>query len=119
MPRVKVSVHRHKHRKRVLKQAKGYVGARSRLYRTASETVLRAQRYSFRDRRSHKREIRRLWITRIGAACRERGFQYSRLIQGLTAASIALDRKMLADIAVQDAGAFDTLVNMAKKAIGR
>jgi len=119
MPRARVSVHRHKHRKRVLKAAKGYVGARSRLYRTASETVLRAQRYSFRDRRSRKREFRKLWITRIGAACRERGFQYSRLIQGLTAAQVALDRKMLAEIAFNDAGAFDTLVDMAKKAIGR
>jgi large subunit ribosomal protein L20 len=119
MPRARVSVHRHKHRKRVLKAAKGYVGARSRLYRTASETVLRAQRYSFRDRHTRKREFRKLWITRIGAACRERGFQYSRLIQGLSAAQVALDRKMLADIALTDAGAFDTLVDMAKKAIGR
>jgi len=119
MPRVRVAVHRHKHRKRILKQAKGYVGARSRLYRTASETVLRAQRYSFRDRRTRKREIRSLWITRIGAACRERSFNYSRLMQGLTAAKVALDRKMLAAIAVSDTRAFDTLVDLAKTAIGR
>ena len=116
MPRARVSVHRHKHRKRVLKAAKGYVGARSRLYRTASETVLRAQRYSFRDRRS--REVVVEDDRRI-APGRERGFQYSRLIQGLTAAQVALDRKMLAEIAFNDAGAFDTLVDMAKKAIGR
>ena len=119
MPKAKATVARHRKRKRVLKQAKGYRGGRSKLYRTAAESVLRAQRYAFRDRRTHKREIRALWITRIGAACRERAFNYSRFIQGLTAASIELDRKMLSAIAFDDPKAFDTLVDIAKKAIAK
>lgn len=108
---------RHKRRKRILKQAKGYRGGRSKLYRTAAETLLRAQRFSFRDRRTHKREMRSLWITRIGAACRQRDANYSRFVQGLAAANVALDRKMLAAIAVDDPETFDTLVEMAKKAV--
>ena len=119
MPRANSTVPRHKKRKRILKLAKGYRGGRSKLYRTASETVLRAQRYAFRDRRVHKREMRSLWITRIGAACRERDFNYSRFIQGLTAASVELNRKMLSEIAVNDPKGFDELVEVAKKAIGR
>ena len=119
MTRARNVVPRHRKHKRVLKLAKGYVGGRSRLYRTASETVLRAQRYSFRDRRVRKREMRALWILRIGAACRERAFNYSRFIQGLIAAGVKLDRKMLADLAVQDPKAFDAIVDVAKKAIGR
>lgn len=115
MPRVKNTVPRHKRRKRILKLAKGYRGGRSKLYRTASEAVLRAQRYAFRDRRARKRDMRSLWITRIGAACRQRDFNYSRLIRGLKAANIELDRKMLADIAVEDVEAFDTLVEAARK----
>lgn len=119
MARAKNAVARHKRRKRIFKLAKGYRGGRSKLYRTASETILRAQRFAFRDRRTHKREMRSLWITRIGAACRERDFNYSRFIQGLGAASVALDRKMLSAVAVDDPKAFDELVTMAKKAIGR
>ena len=119
MPRVRHRVARHKRRKRILKQAKGFRGARSRLYRTASETLLRAQRYAWRDRRTRKRDMRSLWITRIGAACRERDFNYSRLIQGLTAAGVVIDRKILASIAVDDVQAFDTIVDLAKKAIGK
>ena len=119
MSRARNVVPRHKKHRRVIKAAKGYVGGRGRLYRTASETVLRAQRYSFRDRRVRKREMRALWIIRIGAACRERGFNYSRFIQGLAAAKVELDRKMLAEIAVNDVKAFDELVVMSKKAIGK
>lgn len=119
MGRAKNAVARHKHRKRVLKQAKGYRGGRSKLYRTAAETILRAQRFAFRDRRTRKREIRSLWITRIGAACRQRESTYSRFIQGLTAANVVLDRKMLSAIAVDDPEAFDKLVDMAGKAVGK
>ena len=119
MAKAKYSVARHKKHKRVLKQAKGYRGGRSKLYRSAAETVLRAQRFAFRDRRTRKREIRSLWITRIGAACRERDFNYSRFIQGLTAAGVVLDRKMLSAVAVDDPKAFDALVEIAKKAISK
>lgn len=119
MPRANSTVPRHKRRKRVLKQAKGYRGGRSKLYRTAAETLLRAQRYATRDRRVRKREMRGLWITRIGAACRQRDFQYSRLIQGLNAANIALDRKMLAAVAVDDPEAFDKIVDAARAAIAK
>ncbi|HUV39531.1 MAG TPA: 50S ribosomal protein L20 [Planctomycetota bacterium] len=119
MAKTKPAVARHKRHKRVLKQAKGYRGGRSKLYRTAAETVLRAQRYAFRDRRAGKREMRALWITRIGAACRERDFNYSRFIQGLGAAGVALDRKMLSAVAVDDPKTFDALVEVAKKAIGK
>ena len=117
MPKARNVVARHRKRKRVLKQAKGYRGGRSKLYRTAAETVLRAQRFAFRDRRARKREMRALWITRIGAACRERGINYSRFIQGLGLSGVALDRKMLSQIGVEDAKAFDALVAMAKKAV--
>ena len=115
MGRVKGAVARHRRHKRVLKQAKGYRGGRSKLYRTAAETVLRAQRFSFRDRRTRKREMRSLWITRIGAACRQRDLNYSRFVQGMTAANVALDRKILAGIAFDDPETFDALVEMAKK----
>ena len=117
MGKVKSAVARHKRRKRVLKLAKGYRGGRSKLYRTAAETVLRAQRFSFRDRRTRKRDMRSLWITRIGAACRQRDFNYSRFVQGMTAANVVLDRKMLSGIAVDDPEAFDTIVEMARKAV--
>ena len=119
MTRARNVVPRHKRHKRALKLAKGYVGGRRKLYRTASETVLRAQRYSFRDRRVHKREMRALWIVRINAGCRERGFQYSRLIQGLAKANVILDRKMLAAIAVDDPKTFDAIVETAKAAIAK
>jgi len=119
MPKATAAVARHRKRKRVLKQAKGYRGGRSKLYRTAAESVLRAQRYAFRDRRTRKREIRALWITRIGAACRERDFNYSRFIQGLGAAGVQLDRKMLSAVALDDPKGFDALVELAKNAIAK
>lgn len=119
MARVRKSVQRHRRRKRILKQAKGYRGGRSRLYRTAAEAVLRAQRFSWRDRRVRKRDMRSLWITRIGAACRQRDFNYSRFIQGLAAANVTLDRRMLAHVAVDDPEAFDVLVDTARTAAGK
>ena len=119
MTRARNVVPRKKRHKRVLDAAKGYRGGRRKLYRTASETVMRAQRYSFRDRRVRKREMRSLWIVRIGAACKQRGFQYSRLVNGLTKANVKLDRKMLAEIAVTDPTAFDAIVETAKQAIAK
>lgn len=115
MPRVLKGPARLRAKKRILKAAKGYVGGRHRLYRTAKETVDRARVFAYRDRRRRKRDFRRLWITRIGAACRQRGFTYSRFIQGLKIAQIDLDRKMLADLAVADPTVFDKLIDMARE----
>ena len=98
----------------MLKQAKGYFGARSRLFRTAREAVDRAQQYAYRDRRVRKREFRKLWITRINAAARLNGLSYSQLICGLTKAEIAVNRKILADLAVRDEAAFTAIANQAK-----
>jgi len=114
MPRAQKGSARLRAKKRLFKAAKGYVGGRRKLYRTAKETVDRARVFAYRDRRRRKRDFRRLWIVRISAACRAREFTYSRFIQGLKAAEIELDRKMLADLAVTDAGAFDKLVEMAR-----
>lgn len=114
MPRVTVSPARHRRHKRVLKAAKGYYGARSRLYRTAKEAVLRANAYAYRDRRVRKREFRALWITRVGAAARERGLSYNAFIHGLAQAGVGLNRKMLAEIAVADPAGFDRLIAIAK-----
>jgi large subunit ribosomal protein L20 len=109
-----MSPSRRRRHKRVLKAAKGYSGARSRLYRTAKEAVLRAQAYAYRDRRNRKRDFRALWITRIGAACQQRGTAYSRFIHGLSKAGVTLNRKMLAEIAVADPSGFDRLVAIAR-----
>ena len=114
MPRAVKGAARLKSKKRLRKAVSGFVSGRSRLYRTAMETLDRARVYAFRDRRVRKRDYRRLWIVRIGAACRQRGLAYSRFIQGLKLAKIDLDRKMLADLAITDPGAFDKLVEMAK-----
>lgn len=114
MPRSTVSVASRRRRKKVLKQARGYFGARSRLFRTAREAVNRAQAYAYRDRRRRKRDFRRLWITRINAAARLNGVSYSQLIHGLAKADIAVNRKMLADLAVRDPGAFTAVVEQAK-----
>jgi large subunit ribosomal protein L20 len=118
MPRVKTNVARHKRVKRVMKKAKGFFQGRHRNFRQALETVERAERFAYAHRRMRKRDFRRLWITRITAACRERGFSYSRFIQGLKKAQCELDRRMLAEIAVVDPAAFDGLVEMARKAVG-
>ena len=114
MPRARKGAARKRAHKRVLKQAKGYVGGRSRLYRTAKESILRAQAYAYRDRRTRKRDFRRLWITRINAAARRRGMSYSRFINGLTAANVEINRKILADLAVNDEAAFNEVVEIAK-----
>jgi large subunit ribosomal protein L20 len=103
-------------KRRVLKAAKGQYGARSRRYRLAKESVARAMRYSTRDRKVRKREFRSLWIIRINAACRELDFTYSRLIMGLKKAQVTLDRKILADMAVNDNAAFKKLVEVAQAA---
>ena len=98
----------------MLKLAKGYFGARSRLYRTATEAVDRAMKYSYRDRRVRKRDFRKLWIARINAAARMNGITYSRLIHGIKDAGVDLDRKILAELAVHDPGAFSKIAGMAK-----
>ena len=117
MPRVKRGVTAHARHKKVLKQAKGYYGARSRVYRVAFQAVIKAGQYAYRDRRQRKREFRQLWIARINAASRMNGLSYSRLIAGLRKASIEIDRKILADIAVYDKAAFTAIVAKAKDAL--
>ena len=114
MARVTRAPARRRRHRRTLKAARGYYGGRSRLYRTAKEAVLRANAFAYRDRRTRKRDFRRLWITRVGAACRQRGLSYSRFIHGLGQAGITLNRKMLAEIAVADPGGFDRIVDLAK-----
>ena len=115
MPRTRKGAARKQAHKKVLKQAKGFRGGRGRLYRTAKESVTRALAYAYRDRKQRKRDFRRLWVVRIGAAARQRGMTYSRFMNGLKRAEVALDRKMLAEIAVNDAPAFDALVELAGK----
>ena len=114
MPRVKGGPKTRYRRKKVLKMAKGYRGGRSRLYRTAIDAVHRAFAYAYRDRRTRKRDFRRLWITRINAAARLHGISYSRLMDALRKAHIELDRKILADLAVNDPNAFSKIAEMAK-----
>ena len=114
MPRVKRSVTAKKKRRKILKLAKGFFGARSRLLRTATEAVNRAMKYAYRDRRVRKREFRKLWIARINAAARTYNITYSRLIDGMNKAHVALDRKMLADLAVNDPQGFAAVVDVAK-----
>ncbi|MDR3348443.1 MAG: 50S ribosomal protein L20 [Acidaminococcales bacterium] len=116
MPRATAGVTAHKRHKKILKLAKGYRGARSKLFRKANETVMKALYYARRDRRAKKGEFRRLWITRINAAARINGLSYSKLIDGLKKAKILVDRKILAELAVSDAGAFARLVEAAKAA---
>ena len=118
MARVKRAVHARKKRREVLEQASGYRGARSRRYRVAKEQLLHSGVYAYRDRRDRKGQFRRLWITRIGAAARQNGMSYSTFISGLGAAGIELDRKVLADLAVNDPAAFGQLVEAARGASG-
>ena len=117
MPRVKRGVQARARHKKVLKQAKGYYGARSRVFRVAKQAVIKAGQYAYRDRRQKKRQFRALWIIRINAAARECGLSYSRLIDGLNKAAIEIDRKVLADIAVHDKPAFATIAEQAKQAL--
>ncbi|KPL19924.1 MAG: 50S ribosomal protein L20 [candidate division Zixibacteria bacterium SM23_81] len=115
MPRVKSAVASRERRKRVLKAAKGYRGGRSKLYRTARESVNRALLYAYRGRKLRKRDMRRLWIARINAAARLNGLSYSKFIKGLKGAGITLDRKILAELAVKDASVFAEIARAAKK----
>ena len=117
MARVKRGVERRRRPKKILKQAKGYYGARSRVYRVAAQAVTKAGQYAYRDRRAKKRTFRRLWIARINAQSRVEGLSYSRLINGLSKAGIELDRRVLADLAVHDKAAFGAVVNQAKAAL--
>ena len=116
MPRVKRGNKRRLKRKKILKRAKGYFLSKSKNYRIAREQVEHSLAYSYRDRRARKRDFRRLWITRIGAACRELEMSYGRFIRGLKVAGVGLDRKALADIAVRDPAAFRSLAEVARKA---
>ena len=117
MPRVKRGVPGAKRRKKVLKRAKGYYGGRSKLHSVAMEAVEKADKYAYRDRRQRKREFRALWIARINAAARQNGVSYSRLMAGLKAAEIEVDRKLLAQIALEDPQGFAALAERAKTAI--
>ncbi|HET6653720.1 MAG TPA: 50S ribosomal protein L20 [Nocardioides sp.] len=117
MARVKRAVNAHKKRRVTLERASGYRGQRSRLYRKAKEQVTHSLVYSYRDRKAKKGDFRKLWIQRINAAARANGITYNRFIQGLKAAGVEVDRKILADLAVNDAAAFATLVETAKSAL--
>lgn len=114
MPRVKRGVQAHARHKKVLDKAKGYYGARRKVYRVAKQAVIKAGQYAYRDRRQRKRQFRALWIARINAAARENGMSYSRFINGLGKAEIEVDRKVLADLAVFDKAAFSALAEKAK-----
>lgn len=118
MPRVKRGVHAKKKKREVLRQAKGYRGARSRRLRVAKEQLKHSGQYAYRDRRARKGQFRRLWITRIGAAAREHGLSYSSFLRGLKAADVELDRKVLADIAARDPKGFAGLVEVARRGLG-
>lgn len=117
MPRVKNSFKTKQRRKKVLKLAKGYFGSKSKLFKTANQQVMKSLTYAYRDRRVRKRDFRRLWIARINAAARNNGLSYSRFLFGLKRAGVLVNRKMLADLAVNDPAAFSKLVNVAQENI--
>ena len=117
MPRTRTGAARHRKKVRLFRKTKGFRGARSNRYRLAKEALLRAGAHAFRDRRRRKREVRSLWITRLSAACRARGMQYSRFICGCRTANIILDRKMMSELAIHDPAAFDAIVELAKQAL--
>ena len=117
MARVKRAVPAKKHRRATLERARGYYGNKSRSYRAANEQVMHSMQYAYRDRRARKGELRKLWIQRINAACRQNGISYSRFINGLHRAEVGVDRKVLADLAVSDPAAFAALVQVAKDAV--
>jgi large subunit ribosomal protein L20 len=118
MARVKRGVIAHARHKKILDQAKGYYGARRKVYRIAKQAVIKAGQYAYRDRRQRKRQFRALWIARINAAARENGLSYSRLVNGLRKANVEIDRKVLADIAVFDKAAFSAIAEQAKASLG-
>lgn len=117
MARVKRGVVGHRRHKRILRQAKGYYGNRSKIYRVANQSVMRSLQYAYAHRRLRKRDFRKLWIARINAACRLNDMSYSRFINGLNKAGVAINRKVLADLAVSDPKAFSDLVDVAKNAL--
>ena len=117
MTRVKGGTVARARRKKVLKEAKGYFGSKHRLYKTAHEQLMHSGQYAFRDRRQNKRNFRKLWITRINAACRENEISYSRFIEGLNKAGIEINRKMLSEIAINDSASFTEMVTIAKDAL--
>ena len=119
MARIKGAVTTRKRRKKVLKLAKGYFGAKSKLFKTAKEAVMKSYNYAYIGRRLKKRDFRRLWITRISAAAKMNGMNYSTLMNGLKKAGVTINRKMLADMAVNDAKGFASLVKTANKALGK
>jgi len=119
MPRVKRGVTAHARHKKVIKQAKGYSGRRKNVYRVAVQAVTKAGQYAYRDRRQKKRQFRSLWIARINAGARECGLSYSKLIDGLKKAAIEIDRKILADLAMNDASAFAAIAEQAKAALAK
>ena len=119
MPRVRRGTKRHKRRKKVLKAAKGYFLGKSKLFKFAAEALDRAGQFAYRDRKTRKRDFRRLWIIRIGAAARQNGINYNQFVFGLKKAGIELDRKILADIALEDPAGFAQLAEKAKEAIGQ
>jgi large subunit ribosomal protein L20 len=118
MPRAVDGSKRKNRRKKILKQAKGYWGRRSKLFKTAKDAVRKAGQYAYRDRKARKREFRRLWIARISAAVREEDMTYSRFINGLTKAGVEINRKALSNLAIEDRDAFRAVVAEAKKALG-
>lgn len=118
MARVKRGVTAHARHKKVLDKAKGYYGARRKVFRVANQAVIKAGQYAYRDRRQRKRQFRALWIARINAAAREHGLSYSRLIDGLKKADVSVDRKVLADLAVRDKAAFGAIAEKAKAQLG-
>lgn len=118
MPRAKGGIVTRRRHKKILKMAKGYWGARGRVFRPANAQVLKSLAYAYADRRKKKRDFRQLWIARINAAARSNGLSYNRFMDGLKKAGVAVNRKMLADLAVHDAQAFQTLVGIAKEKLG-
>lgn len=114
MPRVKNSVASRKRHKKIIKLAKGYRGAKSKLFKMANQQVMKSLQYAYRDRKARKRDFRKLWISRINAAARMNGLSYNKFINGLKLAGVEINRKMLADMAVNDADAFNRLVELAK-----
>ncbi len=117
MPRVKRGVVARAKHKKILKQAKGYQGARSRVFRVAKQAVIKAGQYAYRDRRQRRRQFRALWIQRINAGARQYGLSYSQFINGLKKANIEVDRKVLADLAVMEKAGFEAIINKAKEAL--
>lgn len=117
MPRARTGVAHLRRRNRVMKRAKGYVQGHRKLYRQVKEAIVRSGVYAYRDRRNRKRDMRRLWITRLNAACRERGLRYSEFIHGLKNANVILDRRLLSELAIDDPATFDAIITLARNSL--